>query len=51
MSTLATQPASQTGADLLVKIFEAQGVEYIFGDPDDGEGVARALKLNVLTTA
>jgi acetolactate synthase-1/2/3 large subunit len=33
MSTLATQPAPQTGADLLVKSLEAQGVEYIFGIP------------------
>src|SRR5882757_7207279 len=33
MSTLATQPASQTGADLLVKSLEAQGVEYVFGIP------------------
>src|SRR6266403_2805384 len=33
MSTLATQPASQTGADLLVKSLEAQDVEYIFGIP------------------
>src|SRR6266849_4253366 len=33
MSTLATQPAQQTGADLLVKSLEAQGVEYIFGIP------------------
>jgi acetolactate synthase-1/2/3 large subunit len=32
MSTLA-QPASQTGAGLLVKSLEAQGVEYIFGIP------------------
>ncbi len=33
MSTLATQPAPQTGADLLVKSLEAQGVKYIFGIP------------------
>src|SRR3954451_4587330 len=33
MSTLATQPAPHTGADLLVKSLEAQGVEYIFGIP------------------
>src|SRR6266446_8765607 len=33
MSTLATQPAPQTGADLLVKSLEAQGVEYVFGIP------------------
>jgi len=33
MSTLATQPGPQTGADLLVKSLEAQGVEYIFGVP------------------
>jgi len=33
MSTAAKQPAPQTGADLLVKSLEAQGVEYIFGIP------------------
>src|SRR5229473_2747576 len=33
MSTIATQSAPQTGADLLVKSLEAQGVEYIFGIP------------------
>ena len=33
MSTLATKPAPHTGADLLVKSLEAQGVEYIFGIP------------------
>src|ERR1700693_4228264 len=33
MSTAAKGPASQTGADLLVKSLEAQGVEYIFGIP------------------
>jgi acetolactate synthase I/II/III large subunit len=33
MSTTATQSAPQTGADLLVKSLEAQGVEYIFGIP------------------
>jgi acetolactate synthase-1/2/3 large subunit len=33
MSTLATQAAPQTGAGLLVKSLEAQGVEYIFGIP------------------
>src|SRR3979411_1072615 len=33
MSTIATQFAPQTGADLLVKSLEAQGVEYIFGIP------------------
>src|SRR6202521_2326813 len=33
MSTLATQPAPQTGAELLVKSLEAQGVEYVFGIP------------------
>jgi len=33
MSTPATKPAPQTGADLLVKSLETQGVEYIFGIP------------------
>jgi acetolactate synthase-1/2/3 large subunit len=33
MSTPATKPAPQTGAELLVKSLEAQGVEYIFGIP------------------
>jgi acetolactate synthase-1/2/3 large subunit len=33
MSTAAKQPTSQTGAGLLVKSLEAQGVEYIFGIP------------------
>jgi acetolactate synthase-1/2/3 large subunit len=33
MSTIAAQSAPQTGADLLVKSLEAQGVEYIFGIP------------------
>ena len=33
MSTTATKPAPQTGAGLLVKSLEAQGVEYIFGVP------------------
>ena len=33
MSTPATKPAPQTGADLLVKSLETQGVEYIFGVP------------------
>ena len=33
MSSIATNPATQTGAELLVKSLEAQGVEYIFGIP------------------
>src|SRR6195256_3871903 len=33
MATVAIKKASQTGADLLVKSLEAQGVEYIFGIP------------------
>jgi acetolactate synthase-1/2/3 large subunit len=33
MSGVATKPAPQTGAELLVKSLEAQGVEYIFGIP------------------
>src|SRR5215471_1497581 len=33
MSTPATSPLPQTGARLLVKTLEAQGVEYIFGVP------------------
>jgi acetolactate synthase-1/2/3 large subunit len=33
MSSTATNPATQTGAELLVKSLEAQGVEYIFGIP------------------
>src|SRR5215467_8949961 len=34
MSSTATKPATQTGAELLVKSLEAQGVEYIFGIPE-----------------
>jgi len=33
VSTPSKKPAPQTGADLLVKSLEAQGVEYIFGIP------------------
>ena len=33
MKVLATHSSPQTGADLLVKSLEAQGVEYIFGIP------------------
>jgi acetolactate synthase-1/2/3 large subunit len=33
MSTPASKPVPQTGAELLVKSLEAQGVEYIFGIP------------------
>ena len=33
MSTPVTRPSPQTGAELLVKSLEAQGVEYIFGIP------------------
>jgi acetolactate synthase-1/2/3 large subunit len=33
MSTPVARPGSQTGAGLLVKTLEAQGVEYIFGVP------------------
>ena len=33
MNTPATSPLPQTGAGLLVKTLEAQGVEYIFGVP------------------
>jgi acetolactate synthase-1/2/3 large subunit len=33
MSTPTTKPAPQTGAELLVKSLEAQGVEYIFDIP------------------
>ena len=33
MSSPASKPALQTGAELLVKSLEAQGVEYIFGLP------------------
>ena len=33
MSTPTTKPAPQTGAELLVKSLEAQGVEYVFGIP------------------
>jgi acetolactate synthase-1/2/3 large subunit len=33
MSASATNPSPQTGAGLLVKSLEAQGVEYIFGIP------------------
>lgn len=33
MSTTVTKPVAQTGAGLLVKSLEAQGVEYVFGIP------------------
>jgi acetolactate synthase I/II/III large subunit len=33
MGTVTTQSGSQTGAELLVKSLEAQGVEYVFGVP------------------
>jgi acetolactate synthase I/II/III large subunit len=33
MSSSTSKPAPQTGAELLVKSLEAQGVEYIFGIP------------------
>jgi acetolactate synthase I/II/III large subunit len=33
LSTLTTKPAPKTGAELLVKSLEAQGVEYVFGIP------------------
>lgn len=33
MSTPTAKPAPQTGAELLVKSLEAQGVEYVFGIP------------------
>jgi hypothetical protein len=33
VSTPTAKPAPQTGAELLVKSLEAQGVEYIFGIP------------------
>ncbi|HVS40388.1 MAG TPA: acetolactate synthase AlsS [Gemmataceae bacterium] len=33
MNTRATRPGLQTGAELLVKSLEAQGVEYVFGVP------------------
>ncbi len=33
MSTTVTKPVPQTGAGLLVKSLEAQGVEYVFGVP------------------
>jgi len=33
MSANVTQPRPQTGAELLVKSLEAQGVEYVFGIP------------------
>ena len=33
MSTTATKPVPQTGAGLLVKSLEAQGVKYVFGIP------------------
>ena len=33
MSTPSRKPAPQTGADLLVKSLQAQGVEYVFGIP------------------
>jgi len=33
MSSPASKPALQTGAELLVKSLEAQGVEYVFGIP------------------
>ena len=33
MSTPVKKPAVQSGAELLVKSLEAQGVEYVFGIP------------------
>jgi acetolactate synthase I/II/III large subunit len=33
MSALSTKPTSQTGAELLVRSLEEQGVEYVFGIP------------------
>lgn len=33
VTVVTSGPATQTGADLLVKSLEAQGVEYIFGIP------------------
>ena len=33
MATLAMKKDSQTGAELLVKSLESQGVEYVFGIP------------------
>jgi acetolactate synthase-1/2/3 large subunit len=33
MSTPSRKQAPQTGADLLVKSLEAQGVDYVFGVP------------------
>src|SRR5258708_39815960 len=33
MSTTVTKPVPQTGAGLLVKSLEAQGVDYVFGIP------------------
>lgn len=33
MSSPATKPAPQTGAELLIKSLEAQGVQYVFGVP------------------
>ena len=33
MSSVSTKQTVQTGAELLVKSLEAQGVEYIFGIP------------------
>jgi len=33
MTTIAIKTGSQTGAELLVKCLERQGVEYVFGIP------------------
>src|SRR5260370_21791275 len=33
MATIAIKKGSQTGAELLVKSLESQGVEYVFGIP------------------
>ena len=33
MSTPVTDPVARTGAELLVRSLEAQGVEYVFGIP------------------
>ena len=35
MATIAMKKGSQTGAELLVKSLESQGVEYVFGIPGD----------------
>ena len=46
MSTPVKKPAVQSGAELLVKSLEAQGVEYVFGIP--GAKVDKVFDLSLI---